>query len=104
VKPCIDCGAPAASTRCDEHARGRSRRPSRAAGYDATWDRLSRRLRRTACCSVCGTRDDLQADHLPGAWERKEAGLPLRPGVDVDVKCGRHNREAGARRERSTTC
>lgn len=101
-RPCIDCGQPTTATRCDdcdaEHKPAPKKINARAAGYDSQWDRLSKRLRKIAVCSVCGTRDDLQLDHLPGAWERVAAGKRLRPGIDVDVKCGRHNREAGARR------
>jgi hypothetical protein len=62
------------------------------------WRTLSRAMRREACCSVCGTREDLTGDHLPGAWERVDAGLPLRPGLDVDVKCRRCNGDAGPTR------
>lgn len=99
LRPCLDCGTPTEDARCHEHRAAADTKPSpRARGYDARHDRLSRRLRRDACCSVCGTRDDLQLDHLPGSWERAARGHPLRPGIDVDVKCGRHNREAGAAR------
>lgn len=100
MRPCLGCGELVDGSYCPDckPANTPKKINARAAGYDAAWDRLSRRLRKTACCSVCGTRQDLQLDHLPGAWERVAAGKRLRPGIDVDVKCGQHNREAGARR------
>lgn len=105
LRPCLDCSEPTDATRCPDcqtqHNNTRNTSP-RERGYDAAWEKLSKRLRKTACCSVCGTREDLQLDHLPGAWERVAKGLRLRPGIDVDVKCGRHNREAGARRSLKT--
>ncbi len=103
LRPCLGCGEPCEGSRCPECApvAERARPPKaspRARGYDSRWDRLSARLRRVACCSGCGARDDLQLDHLPGAWQRVARGLPLRPGVDVDVKCGSCNRIAGPSR------
>ena len=59
LRPCLDCGEPTALTRRPEHR-----------GYDAEWDRLSRRARRLQpWCSDCGSTEDLQADHLPSAWD-----------------------------------
>ncbi len=103
MRPCLSCGEPSEQTRCDECAPGAGRRrwpkaSPRARGYDRRWDVLSARLRAVAVCSGCGTRDDLQGHHLPGAWERARRGLPLRPGVDVDVLCGPCNRSAGPSR------
>jgi len=73
-------------------------RPRDRAYKTRSWRALSRAIRGEACCSVCGTRDDLTGDHLPGSWERVELGLPLRPGIDVDVKCRMHNSAAGPAR------
>jgi len=84
---------------CRAEFENLKRNVEREAAYKKpAWRRLSKALRREACCSVCGTRDDLTGDHLPGAWERVEAFLPLRPGIDVDVKCRTHNGSAGPRR------
>lgn len=100
LRPCLSCGEPSAGTRCPAHTRNLWT-SARARGYSAAWDRLSRRLRREACCADCGTRAGLQLDHLPGAWERVEQGLPLRPLLDVEVRCGPCNRAAGPARGRA---
>lgn len=47
--------------------------------------------------SRCGSTNDLQTDHTPQAWARKNAGLAIRI-EDVDVLCGPCNRDAGAAR------
>jgi len=81
LRPCLDCGEPTALTRCPEHR-----------GYDAEWDRLSRRARRLQpWCSDCGSTEDLQADHLPSAWERRAQRKPLRL-KDIEVVCGFYSR------------
>lgn len=110
--PCIDCGEPTKNgTRCEtcsprfnrvQPARERTHHAPKASpakrGYDSAWRRLSERARRLQpFCSDCGARDDLQADHSPEAWERKERGLPIRL-QDVDVVCGECNRKRGAAR------
>lgn len=110
--PCLDCGEPTkAGTRCPDcatrfnrlkPARDAPRKDRKAApekrGYDPAWRRLSLKARRLQpFCTDCGTRDDLQADHTPEAWERKEHGLPIRL-LDVDVVCGACNRKRGAAR------
>ena len=94
---CLDCGQPSDGPRCAEHTTD----PKASAadrGYDAAWQRLSRRARKLQpFCTVCGTTDDLQTDHTPEAWARKAAGKAVRL-CDVDVLCGHHNRQAGAAR------
>lgn len=112
--PCMDCGEPTKDgTRCSDcataHARVQTvaqrtrpdrKAPAAARGYDSAWRRLSERARRLQpFCTDCGTRQDLQADHSPEAWERKERGLPIRL-EDVDVVCGACNRKRGAARGR----
>lgn len=103
MKPCIVCGEPSPSSRCDEHRlpvnHHRPNKPSPAArGYDSAWAKLSKRARRLQpFCSDCGSTDDLQADHTPEAWARHEAGLSIRL-EDVQVLCGPCNRAAGAAR------
>lgn len=87
AKPCLDCGTPSARPRCPEHR-----------GYDAEWDRLSRRARKLQpFCSDCGATEDLQTDHLPEAWARRAAHKPIRL-KDVDVVCGPCNRARGQTR------
>ncbi len=103
-RPCLDCGEPAPDTRCgpcsaERLARvDRSRGSARERGYDAAWRRLSARaVRLQPFCTDCGTADDLTADHLPGAWEKVQAGKRLDLG-DIEVVCRGHNSARGARR------
>ena len=98
LKPCVVCGRPSDQARCTEHRPTAGTRPSRAAGYDSTWDRLSRRARKLQpFCTDCGTTQDLTCDHTPEAWARKERGLPIRL-ADVDVVCRSCNSKRGAAR------
>lgn len=86
-RPCLDCGAPSASTRCPEHR-----------GYDSAWERLSKKARKLQpFCSDCGATENLQADHSPEAWARRAAGKPIRL-KDVDVVCGPCNTARGQAR------
>lgn len=97
LRPCIDCGEPTPATRCPEHDT-RARRPSREAGYDHAWDKLSRRARAIQpWCSDCGATEQLTADHLPEAWARKAAGKVIRLR-DVDVLCSPCNSRRGSSR------
>lgn len=93
-RPCVTCGEPSPDTRCPAHTV--DTKPSATSrGYDHHWDALSRRARRMQpWCLHCGAVDDLQADHLPQAWERRNRGLPIRL-ADVQVLCGTCNRAAG---------
>lgn len=101
LRPCTVCGEPTAKPRCPEHAH--SKPGSTARGYDASWKRLSKRARRLQpFCLDCGSSEDLQADHSPEAWERKERGLPIRL-QDISVRCGECNRKAGAARGDAVT-
>ena len=104
--PCLSCGELSPATRCPgctrefnrETAKRYPPRGSRSRGYDHAWDKLSRTARRLQpFCSKCGARDDLQCDHTPRAWARKERGLAIRL-KDVDVLCGPCNRAAGSAR------
>lgn len=104
MKPCIVCGEPSSSSRCDEHQREQrreelSRRESASArGYDHAWNKLSKRARALQpWCSVCFTTEDLTADHLPSAWRRKAEGKAIRLR-DVDVLCSEHNTLRGSSR------
>lgn len=100
---CQEISSSEESRWCEAHTRAEKtsrRRPRtfRESGYDAAWDRLSKRARALQpWCSDCGTKERLTADHLPSAWERKEKGLPLRL-VDVDVVCGPCNTRRGSSR------
>lgn len=104
--PCIDCGELATGTRCNECRKEHNRnvakryapRGSRSRGYDSAWSKLSARARKLQpFCSSCGSKEDLQCDHTPAAWHRKERGLSVRL-QDVDVLCGDCNRAAGEAR------
>lgn len=101
LRPCIVCGELSEGSRCEEcsprPAALRGSSPDQR-GYDAAWRRLSRRARQLQpFCLDCGSEDDLTADHLPSAWERKAAGLPLRL-VDVEVVCNGCNAARGSSR------
>ena len=100
---CLKCGKPSNTSRCPEceikyRPRTYPSRSSTARGYDSNWTKLSKRARKLQpFCSDCGTSYDLQADHKPIAWQRKEQGLPIRL-QDIDVVCGKCNRRRGAAR------
>ena len=100
MRPCVDCGELTEGTRCAEHTEPHhGPKPSaQARGYDAAWRKLSERARvLQPFCSDCGATEDLQTDHTPEAWARREAGKRLRL-QDVDVLCGPCNRARGAAR------
>lgn len=101
MKPCIRCGVPTPSTRCDDCAPTAQSIPTTTAaerGYDNNWTKLSRRARRLQpFCTDCGATDDLQADHTPEAWRRKNDGLPIRL-QDIEVCCRGCNVRRGAAR------
>jgi len=79
LRPCIETGCPALTsrTRCTQHerARDRSRGTPAQRGYDAAWVARSReQRRRVPYCEECGDTDDLTADHIiPG-----DANSPIR--------------------------
>lgn len=113
--PCLTCGELSTGSRCPDCTRARERglirewsekkdQPSATArGYDHNWAKLSARARRLQpFCTACGDTEDLQTDHTPQAWERREKGLPIRL-QDVTVLCGPCNRRAGAARGESVT-
>lgn len=73
LRPCIDCGAPSAGTRCADHeAEARTRRerdrPPRTDEQGRRpwrWRTLSARLRRMVGeCERCGSTAGLSVDHL----------------------------------------
>lgn len=91
MMPCLDCGQPAAATRCPTCAASR---PS----YDQHWRRLSTRARRLSpLCQDCGATTDLTGDHSPEAWDRRRRGLPIRL-TDVAVTCRPCNSRRGPAR------
>lgn len=105
-RPCIVCGVPSESWRCEDHPRknrdkplgGRHLQSNDERGYDYAWQKLSARARKLQpFCTDCGATTDLQADHTPQAWERKNTGKPIRL-QDVDVVCGPCNRARGPAR------
>ena len=97
-KPCLICGEPCPTGRCPDHPPKTTPRPSRTIGYDAAWDRLSKKARQLQpFCTDCGTTHNLTADHLPSAWHRKEQGLTIRL-QDIDVVCATCNKRRGTSR------
>lgn len=103
LRACLVCGEPSDRSRCPEHRPRCNKPPREQRGYDYRWQQLSRRARRLQpWCIDCGATEDLQADHKPEAWQRKEAGLPIRLR-DIEVRCGACNRKAGAARGRAVT-
>ena len=102
MKPCIapGCGEPTDQSRCPDHRKDTRNKKDR--GYDWRWDELSRRARRLQkFCERCGSTEDLQADHLPSAWQRKAQGKAIRL-ADIQVLCGTCNRDLGSSRPGST--
>lgn len=112
--PCARCGELTRShlcetcTKTDERRRIREHtkqptKPPEQRGYDHNWRKLSERARRLQpWCTMCGTRDNLTADHTPEAWQRVNAGKPI--GLEhVDVLCQSCNVKAGAARGNNVT-
>lgn len=101
MKPCEICDELSEKPRCPKHQPTPKPRPvvqGKRAGYDSQWNRLSKRARKAQpFCLWCGATTDLQADHTPQAWERRDKGLPIRL-EDVRVLCGSCNRSAGQAR------
>ena len=111
MSPCLSCGEltkPNPLSRCEECSTAFHRvqparehvatTSARSRGYDSRWRRLSEQARKLQpFCSDCGALTDLQGDHSPEAWKRKERGLAIRL-QDIDVVCGRCNRKRGAAR------
>lgn len=102
ARPCTKCGDVIASgsycLTCRPPKRVRPQRSFRERGYDAAWDRLSRRARRLQpFCLDCGTDQNLTTDHSPEAWDRQRRGLPIRL-QDVAVVCMACNVRRGAAR------
>ena len=95
MRTCLDCGEPCEGSRCPEHdIKGTATQR----GYDAAWDRLSRRARKLQpFCTDCGAAEGLQADHSPEAWAAKAAGKPIKLSM-IDVVCGPCNVARGAAR------
>ena len=99
AKVCIDCGALGVGTRCTDcqtanRARIEQTRGTPAArGYTEAWRRKSLRLIAAApYCAVCGSDDDLTADHK----------VPkIQDGTDRDdnleVLCRHHNSSKAGR-------
>lgn len=95
MRTCLDCGEPCDGSRCPAHdIKGTATQR----GYDAAWDRLSKRARRLQpFCTDCGATEGLQCDHLPEAWAAKAAGKPIKLTM-IDVVCGPCNIARGAAR------
>lgn len=106
--PCLDCNELTKGSRCEECSEKVKQvkminlpdtQPAASArGYDWAWTKLSVKARKLQpFCTDCGSLDDLQADHTPEAWRRKEKRLTIRL-QDIDVVCGPCNRARGAAR------
>lgn len=99
MRTCLDCGTPCHGPRCADHD---TKGTATQRGYDAAWDRLSRRARRLQpWCTDCGSTERLEGDHSPEAWAAKAAGKPIKLTM-IDVVCGRCNIARGAARGPST--
>lgn len=91
----MDCAA-AVNRAAPQGPRDRGKTVAR--GYNASWDRISKKARRIQpFCTDCGTEDRLQADHLPSAWDRWHQGRSVQL-VDVDVVCAACNTDRGSSR------
>jgi hypothetical protein len=102
MSPCLECGSPTNGSRCPEHTTA-AKGTREARGYDAAWRRLSKRARRLQpFCLDCGSTEGLECDHTPEAWNRYEAGKPIRL-QDITIRCGPCNRAAGAARGNAVT-
>ena len=101
MKPCEVCDELSEKPLCPEHQPAPKPRPknkAKQAAYDSQWNRISKQARKEQpFCLWCGATNDLQADHTPQAWERRERGLAIRL-QDVKVLCGPCNRAAGQAR------
>lgn len=100
LKPCLDCGTLSERPRCPDHDQrpAEVKTSSTARGYDTAWRKLSERARRLQpFCTDCGTTNDLTTDHSPEAWQRHNAGLPIRL-ADVAVVCRSCNGKRGRAR------
>lgn len=96
MRSCATCGDLTEHTYCPAHAPRDRRVKHRTDTSDAIWKNLSIKARRLQpFCLLCGRTNNLQADHSPRAWARRQAGLPIRL-ADVSVLCGRCNSRAGS--------
>lgn len=98
LKACATCGDLTDRARCTE-CRPPDPRPSGTKrGYDAAWQRLSKRARRRQpFCTDCGTTEDLSVDHSPEAWAAHDAGREVTLDL-VTVVCRPCNSRRGAAR------
>ena len=107
LRPCTECGEPHdGAGRCLPCRRATDASYPRASatrrGYNAAWDRLSRRARQLQrFCTDCGATTDLTTDHSPEAWERVARGLAVRL-QDVEVVCRGCNARRGRARPTQT--
>lgn len=101
MKPCEVCDELSEKPLCSEHQPAPKPRPkakAKQAAYDAQWTRISKQARKAQpFCLWCGATTDLQADHTPQAWARRDKGLAIRL-QDIRVLCAPCNREAGQAR------
>lgn len=107
MRPCLDCGEPSESSRCEAHRpdHPRQRQSPDARGYDAAWRRLSKRARRLQpWCSdahLGACRGPLTTDHLPAAHAAQASGRTVTLRM-VEVVCQGHNDARGSSRPGTT--
>jgi 5-methylcytosine-specific restriction endonuclease McrA len=66
LRPCLVCGEPSTSPRCDDCKPAASTQASfRDRGYKTAWDKLSKKARKLQpWCTRCGSSSDLTGDHI----------------------------------------
>lgn len=95
LRPCLDCGTPAAGPRCPEHTvtDTRTNRTHVAWRNDAKWKNLSKRLRKAQpWCSQCSTTVDLTVDHIVPVSQAPELAYAVE---NCDVLCRSCNGRRG---------
>lgn len=104
--PCLDCGELSPNARCEQHdkehkrdkesRRDRSNRPDRFGSANTHWKRLSAKARKLQpFCLDCGSKDNLESDHLPSAWLKTANHKPLTLD-DIEVVCADCNVKRGS--------
>ncbi|WP_162141426.1 HNH endonuclease [Smaragdicoccus niigatensis] len=99
LKACIGCGEPSEHTRCPDcahHADVHKKQRRAHTGFDTRqWREIAQRaIREQPYCTVCGTTEDLTADHI---IPRAILGAAANDPTNVQVLCRRHNSSKGAK-------
>ena len=97
LRPCLVCGTPGPTTRCEDHPSPRRRHTPKnrnkiTAANRTRWKNLSARLRRDSpFCEHCGTSHDLTVDHIVRLEHRPEWAYEI---DNLRVLCRRCNSTA----------